>query len=105
MIVDQWEHVKELFEVLLSQAPRERKEFLERLSEQDAALAGEVARLLSSHEQAGGFLNQPCPISLEFFEEEAKTESTRFSSGDILCNRFRVVRLIGKGGMGEVYEA
>ncbi len=28
-----------------------------------------------------------------------------FSPGDLIDDRFRVVRLIGKGGMGEVYEA
>jgi len=28
-----------------------------------------------------------------------------FRPGDLLCNRFRVVRLIARGGMGELYEA
>lgn len=28
-----------------------------------------------------------------------------FQSGDLLCNRFRVVRFIARGGMGELYEA
>lgn len=30
---------------------------------------------------------------------------TRFDPGELILNRFRVVRLIGRGGMGEVYEA
>jgi eukaryotic-like serine/threonine-protein kinase len=30
---------------------------------------------------------------------------TTFRPGDLLCDRFRVVRFIARGGMGEVYEA
>jgi serine/threonine protein kinase len=29
----------------------------------------------------------------------------RFKSGELVLGRFRIIRLIGKGGMGEVYEA
>jgi serine/threonine protein kinase len=28
-----------------------------------------------------------------------------FRAGDLLCERFRVVRFIARGGMGELYEA
>ena len=28
-----------------------------------------------------------------------------FRAGDLLCDRFRVVRFIARGGMGELYEA
>jgi len=31
--------------------------------------------------------------------------ATRFDPGELILNRFRIVRLIGRGGMGEVYEA
>jgi len=34
-----------------------------------------------------------------------KARSTTFREGDILCERFRVLRFIARGGMGEVYEA
>src|SRR5262245_19069542 len=32
-------------------------------------------------------------------------QATLFHSNDLLCNRFRVVRFIARGGMGELYEA
>ncbi|HVO80851.1 MAG TPA: protein kinase [Terriglobales bacterium] len=35
----------------------------------------------------------------------ARSEAASFAPGDLLANRFRVLRLISKGGMGEVYEA
>lgn len=33
------------------------------------------------------------------------TRATVFHEGDLVCDRFRVVRFIARGGMGEVYEA
>ena len=34
-----------------------------------------------------------------------RTPSRSFRAGDLLCDRFRVVRFIARGGMGELYEA
>src|SRR5688572_7872237 len=36
---------------------------------------------------------------------ETAGRPTTFSEGDLVCARFRVVRFIARGGMGEVYEA
>ena len=36
---------------------------------------------------------------------EAPTEPGTGQSGDVLLGRFKLVRLVGRGGMGEVYEA
>ncbi len=40
-------------------------------------------------------------------DDETRTvdQATLFHSNDLLCNRFRVVRFIARGGMGELYEA
>jgi len=104
VISEKWEQVKELFETALEQDSNARELFLSKLAREDPLVAKQVAELISSFEQAGDFLNQPCTLDSEFFEDLA-LERQRFSPGDILCNRFRVVRLLGKGGMGEVYEA
>lgn len=34
-----------------------------------------------------------------------KSNEHRFQEGELLASRFKIGRLLGKGGMGEVYEA
>ena len=48
-------------------------------------------------------LDWPTPSSDA--ETRAAEPMSAFRSSDVLCNRFRVVRFIARGGMGELYEA
>ena len=104
MIAGKWEQIKDLFEIALDLSPEEQREFLRSLSLKDPTAANEVIKLLHSYEQAGEFLLQPCTVASEFLEG-LEIEQYRFAPGDVLCGRFRVVDLIGQGGMGEVYKA
>jgi tetratricopeptide (TPR) repeat protein len=104
MIAEKWEQIKDLFEQALDCSPEERRSFLADLTGKNPTIAAEVVQLLHSYEQAGDFLAQPCCLASDFLED-LETEQQRFSSGDILCGRFRIVSLIGRGGMGEVYKA
>jgi serine/threonine protein kinase/tetratricopeptide (TPR) repeat protein len=96
---EKWETVKALFEAALEQDLAHRSQFLkERCS--DLSLCAEVERLLAEHDQAGAFLSSPAAAEIHF-----DPDISRLSPGEVLAGRFRVVRFIAKGGMGEVYEA
>ena len=99
---EQWEKVKTLFEAILDKPPAQRSVLLATTNE-DPAVLDEVGRLLQSHGEAGNFLSAsplPSPI-VPYLPNEAES----FSPGDLLADRFRVIRFFARGGMGEVYEA
>jgi len=111
---ENWERVKALFEAALDQDPRRRSAFLQEHCP-DPTLRAEVERLLSEHDQAGSFLSAPKQDNI--FEAATRTSPALegilnpaprprgLTKGELLAGRFRVVRFIARGGMGEVYEA
>lgn len=101
---DQWEYVESLFLTALEYAPVERELWLGRLAQEEPDIAGEVTRLLRAYEEADDFLRRPCTFPTDFLDD-LEAEPYRFFPGDVLCERFRIVHPIGKGGMGEVYKA
>ena len=121
-MADQQELVEQLFDAALAMDPAERRAYLDRMCGDNLELRRSVDSLLLHDEQAGSFLQQPPPglqeklkatppesdetRGLEEFDETAASypPPIRISPGDILGNRFLVIRFIAKGGMGEVYE-
>jgi eukaryotic-like serine/threonine-protein kinase len=98
----QWEKVKELFEGALEKAPSDRSSYLA-ANEIDSQVRTEVERLLAHHVESGGFLSNPrfSPRSAS----AALEPSQSFVAGDVVASRFRILRFLARGGMGEVYEA
>jgi eukaryotic-like serine/threonine-protein kinase len=94
MSPDRWQRIKTLFDAVVDLAPAERAALLtERCS--DAELRAEVEKLLT-YEPICTFLDRPVFDVLP---------GRSLSAGQVLADRFRIVRLAGRGGMGEVYEA
>lgn len=95
----QWENVKALFEIALEKAPTERNSFIAGVT-QDAAVRHELERLLAHHVESGGLLSRPPLV-----RSSSSIPGQSFAPGDLVADRFRIVRFMARGGMGEVYEA
>src|SRR6516225_2525464 len=96
---EQWERVKVIFEAVLEKPPGDRTSFLGQWKDEPQVLQ-EVERLLASHHEAGDFLSPPLSPPLD---STAPLQS--LPAGVLLSERFRILRFLARGGMGEVYEA
>jgi len=103
MTPERWERVKELFEAAREREPGERHAFLNEVCHGDDALRAEIESLLSGDRRAVDFLQKPALAGTE--PTESTIRQGTLSVGQVLSDRFQIVRLIGYGGMGEVYEA
>jgi serine/threonine protein kinase len=104
MTKERWELIKEIFESAVKVPPSERDAFLERTCAGDPSLRAEVRSLLSGLEHAESFMDRPAAAALAASGDNALTIRT-FQPDDFVSGRFKIVRFIGEGGMGEVYEA
>ena len=92
----QWDSAQDLFEGALARNPEERQTYLETACP-DADLRRNVLHMVSLHERDRAFLERPAL--------ERILTTPLLADGDFVDSRFRIVRCVGMGGMGEVYEA
>jgi serine/threonine protein kinase/Tol biopolymer transport system component len=92
--------VESIFHEALAKPEADREKYLAEACHGDPELHRQVASLLGAYQESEGLL-QSAPLAL-FAKESgpplAFPEGARVAS-------YRIVRLLGKGGMGEVYEA
>jgi eukaryotic-like serine/threonine-protein kinase len=105
MTPERWQEVEQVFRNLLERTPSERDGAVEDLCGGDVDLRREVISLLHSHEEAGSFLDEPVVPAGELKAALASGEAHMFVPDELVARRFRIVRFIAEGGMGEVYEA
>jgi serine/threonine protein kinase/tetratricopeptide (TPR) repeat protein len=99
-----WQAIVKIFEDALEKPQGDRDEFVREACAGDADIEAEVARLLTADEAAGSFLEGPILSTLPP-RSTLNRKPTVLASGSLVSGRFEVVRFIGQGGMGQVYEA
>ena len=92
--------VKEVFHAAVDHGPAGRAAFLSSACGEDAALRAEVERLLSAHDQATSFIDGRAGSN----DATATVKRGPPLTGRVI-GRYEIGRLLGVGGMGEVYAA
>ena len=98
---DYWQRVEDLFHSVLERNPSQRAAFLSEACASQPEVLAQVEALLKAHEEADSFLQPP-----DFGGTSMLSKAT-----DRPCiigqslSRFKIISLLGRGGMGEVYLA
>jgi Tol biopolymer transport system component len=98
---ERWQQIDELFLAALERESSERMAFLDQACAGDESLCREIESLIASHEQADSYIEHP---ALEVAAEMLTSDQATYMAGRQISH-YEIIRLLGEGGMGEVYLA
>ena len=101
MTPERSDRIRELFEGALERESSQRAAFLAGACGGDEDLCAQVAGLLIQHERG----HDTPPARVRDFACTPASHRSVFSPEQVVGGRFRIVKTLGQGGMGEVYEA
>jgi serine/threonine-protein kinase len=104
---EQWLRLRRLLDEALELTGDARQTYLDSLHEEDSGLRTELSRLLLEHERMGtaampNAMEMAAPILGGVVREEATFDRERIGQS---VGPYRLIRLLGAGGMGAVYLA
>jgi tRNA A-37 threonylcarbamoyl transferase component Bud32 len=94
---DRWQALKEIFSAAIEVSADERDGYVLRACGGDEELLAQARRLLAIHQESSLALDHPV-VPGTLLDAVSMPE-------ELAAGRFRIVRQLGAGGMGEVYEA
>ncbi len=103
MSSERWQKLEEIFQTALDLAASERAQYIAAACAGDEELRREVEALLAEHDEAGDFLDEP------LYERSGVHALAALMDDDPVIGQrigaYKVMRQIGRGGMGVVYLA
>ncbi len=102
---EKWKQVEELFNAALELEPAAREPFLVEACAGDEELRREVESLLAYEDKTAGFIQKPAlEVAANALAADAR-EADQPKTISQQIGAYRIIELLGKGGMGEVYLA
>ena len=99
MDTTRWQKTKDLFALVLEEPAQRRKDFLREACGDDLQLREEIESLLAAHDETGQLLERGEYAVASVFKEGG----TGYAGKEF--GHYRIVREIGRGGMGTVFLA
>ena len=101
MTPERWQQVNELFHSALKYDPAQRVSYLNQVCDGDQELRQEVESLIASHNDSDHFIGAfPIEAATRLIAEDRPDLSVGQRIG-----QYKILSLLGRGGMGEVYLA
>lgn len=97
MSPQQWERIRSWLDEALKLPPEQRAAFVEEVCASDPTVRRELLGIIRQSGSTGS-------LFLPLANSGGEIKNT-FRTGDLVLDRFRIIRFVGRGGMGEVYEA
>ena len=101
MTPELYQRLKPLYDAALDIRKEQRAQFVDEACRDDPEMREHLEALLAAHDESTGPLDVPLVNLRSLYPPKERT----LADGELVLGRFKIVRILGWGGMGEVYEA